>query len=232
VQQLAYTVVPTPTDLGTLAAQLPALSAGASLGGTVPGELLTNSNFVNGFTGWTPSSFGSPTIDTAQHKVGSQSARLQGGQVTQAVTLIAGHTYLLQAWVMTNGSVVVDGSMGAGVDINDPSGAITVQKVNGVLATSASFKAAILEVSAATSWTLVQMTFAVATSGSYTIAITDSFGTVPSSYPTETWFSGVSLTDQTGAADVTASQPIVYLPSTQSIVPNGNFPLGTIQGWL
>jgi hypothetical protein len=232
VQQLNYQVSLTPTFLGTLAAQIPGLVAGSLLGGTVAGEMLTNSNFANGLTGWTASSFGSPTIDTAQHKVGSQSARLQGGQFTQAVSLLAGHTYLLQAWVMTNGSVVVDGSMGAGVDINDPSGAITVQKVNGVQVASSTFKGAILEVSAATPWTQVQMTFAVATSGSYTIAITDSFGTIPSGYPTQTWFSGVSLTDQTGAADVTSSQPIVYLPSTQSIVPNGNFPLGTLQGWV
>jgi hypothetical protein len=231
VQQLNYQVSLTPTFLGTLAAQIPGITAGALLGGTTPGEMLTNSNFQSGLTGWLASA-GTATIDTAQHQVASQSARFEGTELAQGINLIAGHTYLLQAWVMTDGNVLVNGAKGAGIYIFDPSLHITVQKVNGVQGNLSGFPSALVAASAATSWTLVQLTFAVGASGTYQVTLSDSYGASPRTTTTHTWFSGVSLTDQTGAADVTASQPIVYTATGSSIIPNGTFALGTLQGWI
>jgi hypothetical protein len=231
VQQLNYQVSLTPTFLGTLAAQIPAITAGSLLGGTAPGEMLTNSNFASGLTGWT-TGLGTATIDTAQHKVGSQSCRFQDTIIAQTVNLLAGHTYLFQTWIMCDGSTLASGSLGAGLYIFDPSSHLTVQKVNGTAENSANtFPGVVLSASAATSWTLLQITFSCAVSGAYSVNLTDCYGVTPSGFTTHTWMSGVSLTDTTGGADVTGSQPIVYTATGSSIVPNGTFVLGNLQGW-
>jgi hypothetical protein len=191
--------------------------------------MLVNGNFANGLNNWASS--GSATIDTSEYKVGLQSLRIQGGGANQHVSLVVGHTYLFQVWVMTGGTVVADGSSGAGLYVYDPSSHITIQKANGTAINLDNiYPGSLLETSAATPWTLLQLTFAVATSGTYVMNVTGNYGSSSTNAPT--WFSGASLTDTTGAADVTASQPIVYAASSESIVPNGNFVLGTLQGWL
>jgi hypothetical protein len=231
VQQLGYTVSLTPTDLGTLAAQLPALSAGAALGGTTPGEMLLNSNFAlssTALTDWTTGA-GTATVDTTQHKIGAQSAKVVGGFITQPVTLTAGHTYVYQGWVQAAGNTEVGSALGAALSI--ASSTITLQKATPASTTASGQTAALLAATAAGSWTFLQITFLCNTTGSYALNCTDNYGGTAGTGG-GAWFSGVSLTDTTGAADVTGAQPIIYLPSTQSIVPNGNFPLGTLQGWI
>lgn len=228
VEQGGYTVIDTPTDLGTLAAQIPVLTKSV---GVTYGELIINGNFANGLTDWS-TGFGSPVIDTTQSKVGTQSVRFQGADLSQNVNLIAGHTYLYQAWVQTNGSVVANGSLGAGIYIYDPSSQITIEKVLGT-ATNLSniYPSSLITASGATGWTLLQMTFSVATTGTYLATISDSYGVgVPQS--TEVWFDGVSLTDATGGADVTSAQPSSTAGSSESLVPNGSFQLGNINGWF
>jgi hypothetical protein len=76
------------------------------------------------------------------------------------------------------------------------------------------------------------MTVACSVSGAYSVNFTDCYGVASTGFTTHTWFSGASLTDQTGAADVTGAQAIVYTATGSSIVPNGNFVLGNLQGWL
>ncbi len=232
VQQLNYTVSTTPSFLGTLGAQIPTITANSALGGTVPGEMLTNPNFVNGLTGWNAINVvESPTIDTSEHHLGTQSARLHGGTLNQLINLVAGHTYLFQGWLMTDGSVIGGGTYGAGLYVNDPSQQITVQKFNGTAMNLANDSpAALITTTTAIPWTLVQMTFSVATSGAYLVLITDNYGN-GNAANAHVWFDGLSLTDTTGAADVTASQAIVYTGTTESIIPNGNFVLGNTQGW-
>jgi hypothetical protein len=86
-----------------------------------------------------------------------------------------------------------------------------VQKVNGTAENQTNqFPGALLSVSVATSWTLLQLTFACSASGASLVNLTDSYGVVGSGFTTHTWISGASLTDLTGGPDVTASQPIVY----------------------
>jgi hypothetical protein len=231
VQQLHYVVSTTPSFLGTLGAQIPVITANSQLGGTVPGEMLANGNFAAGLTGWTTAN-GSPALDTTQHHLGTQSAVFQGGALSQSINLKAGHTYLLQGWVMTDGTVVAGTSKGAGVYVYDPSSQITIQKVNGTAVNQTNnFPASLITTASAIPWTLVQLTFAVATSGAYSVNITDNYGSGAAS-SVHSWFDGISLTDTTGAADVTASQAIVYTGANESIVPNGNFILGNMQGWV
>ncbi|MCU1251540.1 MAG: hypothetical protein JWQ49_4569 [Edaphobacter sp.] len=228
VQQLNYTVSTTPSFLGTLGAQIPTITANSQLGGTVPGEMIVNANFANGLTGWT--TVGVVAVDASQHKLGTQSARSQGGGVSQTVALVAGHTYLYQGWVMTDGSVVAGGSLGAGLGFTDPGSHITIQRVNGTAANLGNQNpAALLPATGATAWTLLQMTLIVAVSGTYQVGTVDNYGS--SAVNAHAWFDGLSLTDTTGGADITAAQPIVYTGSSESIVPNGNFILGNTQGW-
>jgi hypothetical protein len=232
LEQDGYVVSTTPSFLGTLGAQIPVITANSQLGGTVPGEMLTNGNFANGLAGWIVLD-GSPAIDTTQHHLGTQSLITQGASLKQVINLTGGHTYLYQAWVMTDGNVVVGGAQGAGVYIADPSSLLTIQKVNGTLVNlSNQDPGSLLAATAATPWTLVQLTIAVAPTGggSYSIVITDHYGVSPVT-TAHTWFDGCSLTDTTGAADVTGSQAIVYTGASESIVPNGNFILGDMQGW-
>jgi hypothetical protein len=231
VQQLNYTVSTTPSFLGTLGVQIPVITTNSQLGGTVPGEMLTNGNFANGLTGWT-TNYGAPTLDTSQHHLGTQSAVFKSAGLNQTINLKAGHTYLYQAWVMTDGTVIGGSSKGAGLYVYDPSSQITVQKTNGTAVNlSNQNPGALVATSSAIPWTLVQLTFAVATSGAYQVLLTDTYGSGAAT-SVHTWFDGISLTDTTGAADVTASQAIVYTGSSESIVPNGNFILGTMQGWV
>jgi hypothetical protein len=64
----------------------------------------------------------------------------------------------------------------------------------------------------------------------YTVSTTPSFlgtlgGLIPQMEPI------IGLMPAQAGADQTALQPIVYSASSESIVPNGNFVLGTTQGW-
>ena len=225
-----YAVGTTETYLGTLGAELPAIQANSALGGTVPGEILSNPNFVYGLTQWSSGGTGSPTVDTTQHKLGTQSIRLQGGAISQSVSLTAGHTYTAAAWVMTNGSVINGGSQGIGLYVYDPGQAITVQKVNktGVNLNN-TYPGVIIPTSVAIPWTLVQMTFSVGVTGAYVFTLSDNYGS--NAVNAFSWFDGVTLVDTAGAADVTSAQPIVYAATSESIVANGNFILGNMNGW-
>ncbi|WP_433963672.1 carbohydrate binding domain-containing protein [Tunturiibacter gelidiferens] len=225
-----YQVSLTPTFLGTLAAQIPVITAGSLLGGTAPGEMLVNSNFANGLANWiTAVGTASATIDTAQHKIGSQSAKVVGGFISQTAALTAGHTYQFQAWVQAAGNTLVGNAIGAAIDVSG--GAVTLQKASPASAISGSVTGAILAATVATSFTFLQLTFVASATQNYTLSLTDNFGGTLG-IGGGVWFSGVSLTDTTGAADVTASQPIVYTATGSSIVPNGTFSLGTLQGWV
>lgn len=189
-------------------------------------ELLQNGGFESGFTGWSIVSF--PPLDLYQHKYGNNSLYLLGGQASQNVILLADHTYVLQGWVMTNGSVVGNGSQGAGFSISDPSSNLRVQKTNGTAVNSAGVNPGVLlAATAATGWTQLQMTFHCNTAGSYQFNITDDYGTANAN--AGAWFDGVTLMDTTGAPDVTSANTsndtsyVSGVPSSviASVVPTG-----------
>jgi hypothetical protein len=163
-------------------------------------------------------------------KFGTQSARSQGGHFQQSVSLTAGHTYLLQTWLKTDGNVVGGGALGAGVSLVDPGQNITIQKVNGVAQNAVNQNPGVIfPTTTAVDWTLIQMTFSVNATGSYSVSVTDDYGS--NALNANVWFDGVSLTDTTGAADVTSSQAIVYAGASANIIPNGDFILGNVDGW-
>jgi len=136
VEQGDYTVVNTPTDLGTLAAQLPVITANSQLAGINPNEMLTNGNFANATTGavagWTLSNgSGELTISTAEFKNATQSLLLDNQTASQSVNVIGGRTYLFQIWVMTDGSVYGGPeSQGAGAFLVLAAGSFTLLASN------------------------------------------------------------------------------------------------------
>jgi hypothetical protein len=255
-----YTVEATPTDLGTLAAQLPTITANSQLAGTVPGEMVTNGNFAAGLTGWTlVNGTGPLVLSTAEFHGATQSLELLNQTAQQVVTgLKAGRTYLLALWVMTNGSVYTLGGSpdgyGAGAYLTVSSGSITVLDRN---SSGQNFGASPIDIevpaTAAVPWEQLQMAFTVSADCSLNLNLQNSIGGATVS--ATAWFDGVSLTDITtqsaqlggvvsslitpianlmpsqAGADVTAQQPIVYTGASESIVPNGTFVLGNMQGW-
>jgi hypothetical protein len=197
VTQNSYKVV-ADASLGTLAAQLPVLTANSELAGTVPGEMLTNGNFAKGttgeVTGWTGSDL---TISTAEFLNGTQSLQLLNASASQSVNVIAGHTYRMSCWIMTNGSVTGSSGFGAGFFVSQPGVLLTM------LATDAppsqfsggSMLASELEATSATPWTQINSVFKTSTSGSLSVNLQNSVGggTVSGT----AWFAGASLTDVT-----------------------------------
>lgn len=166
----------------------------------IPTELLTNGSFEQGLVGW---SGGSAVIDTAVSKYGTQSLKSLGATTSQTISLLAGHTYIAQVWVKTDGAVVGTGSYGAGLWMIDSSGYITVQKINGVAAPIGVAPGVLLAATSAADWTLLQITFHVSTSFYTGLNLQDDYGT--STPYAHAWFDGVSLQDITGGADVTGS---------------------------
>lgn len=234
VEQDGYVVINTPTDLGTLAAQLPVISAGAKLGGTAPGEMLTNGNFAsytispNVVNAW-QTELGSASIDTSEFRLGLQSLAVNGGFVEQDVNLIAGHTYQFQAWCKASTNLLVGGAIGGGICVRASANATTIQKGSPSISTLGG-AVAYVAASGGTDWIFVQLTFTANFTQSYGFTLSDNLGGT-AGVGGGMWFDSVSLTDTSGAADVTSAQPIVYTASSQSIVPNGNFVLGNMDGW-
>lgn len=184
----------------------------------IPTELLVNGSFEQGISGWAVGS-GAATVDTSISKYGTTSLKLLNSNTQQNVNLLAGHTYLAQAWVKTDGSVVGTGDQGAGLWIPDPSNHIVVQKINGTAATVSLSPGVLLHAASATDWTLVQMTFTVSTSGTFSIVITDDYG--GSSTGSHAWFDGVSLEDVSGGADVTSANTAKNTNNVGSLTVSG-----------
>lgn len=257
VEQDAYTVINTPTDLGTLAAQLPAISANSKLAGTVNGEMLVNGNFANGLTGWTTSG----VISTAEFYRGTQSLQLLNQEAVQGVTLKAGRTYLLQCWIMTNGNVTATGAYGAGMVVQTATNnGLTLLDANTTAGqTEGTVNTGYLDVeipvTVATSWELVQMVFSCSVTGLANVIVQNSVTIQGVPVTATAWFDGVSLTDVTAqsaqlggvvaslitpitdlmpdeaGADKTSNQAIAYTGASGSLVPNGTLLLGNAQGY-
>jgi hypothetical protein len=192
---------------GTPVSNLQPSQAGADVTTlNIPTEMLLNGSFEQGLTGWT-AGVGTVAIDTTQSKYGTRSVSVHGGGLDQTafISLIAGHTYVAQAWVKTNGSVVGNGALGSTVGLTDPSRYVIIQKVNGTEVNLGSTNPAVaLAATAAVDWTLIQMTFKVTTTCQLKFGLTDCYGNTTTANATA-WFDGVSLEDITGGADVTGS---------------------------
>lgn len=218
---------------GTPVADLQPSQAGADVTSlNVPTEMLMNGSFELGLTGWGATA-GSPAIDTAQAKYGKQSLKLHGSSIIQSVlvSLKENHVYTIQGWVKTDGSVVGNSSLGAGIYFADPTQTIRVQKTNGTPANdSGIWPAVILAAIVATDWTQIQFTFSVTTDCMLEMAISDCYGS-STTLNANAWFDGISLIDITGGADVTAAQVLVYTGLSANLIPNGNFILGNIDRW-
>lgn len=169
----------------------------------IPTQVLTNGSFEDGLTGWRTLQ-GAPAIDTSQKKYGLQSVKCHGVAIGQNVILLAGHTYTAKAWVKTDGSVTGNGSYGAGLNLTDSNGYITVQKVGGgTAAPFATNPGVLLAATAATDWTSIQFTFSVSTTCELSLNVEDDYGTTNAN--ANAWFDGVVLEDITGGADVTSA---------------------------
>lgn len=199
----------------------------------IPTEMLINGSFEQGLTGWTLGG-GAAAVDTTVSKYGTQSLKGIAADYSQDVNLLAGHTYLYQGWVMTDGATVGGTSQGSAIYVFDPSSHVTIQKISGTAMTLPNYPGVGLAATVATGWTLLQMTFTVSTNGTYGIYLNANYN---GSTAAHVWFDGLSLEDISGGPDVTgvnqsASTATIGnhtsddLPSgTNTLIP-GNYYLG------
>lgn len=225
VEQDNFLVPALDTFLGQLGSKIPQIEPiiglmpsqpGADKTSTnIPTELLINGSFEVGMSGWTLGRNSATPVDPNQHHSGSASARLRGSVISQTVALTVGHTYLLQAWIKTDGSVVGNGAIGAGFSIVDPGQNVSVLSVVGGVQVNVNGvnPGVVLDTRVAIDWTLIQMTFTVNANGNYPVFFEDDYGS--GALNANAWLDDASLTD-TG--------------TSQELLTNGGFESGFI-GW-
>jgi len=192
-------------------------------------DMVVNGSFENGSTGWT---LGGGIISSAQYHSGTQSLQLLNTTTTQTVNgLVAGHIYLLQMWVMTNGNVTGTYAWGAGAYGVVTAGTVTQLTTNGYHHGFASTYIDVeLAATVATAWTLISCTFTPSANCSIALQVQNSVG--GGSVSGTAWIDGVSLMDLTAqnTIDAVADSPTYIrqssVGSTYS-VDNGNFEAST-----